>query len=381
MSDKSGETSLMFAIGIIVLLCWAFWYFFQDEITMAVGYTRYGYLWAFSLVTDHFNPYYAALHNRVNGQLPLTWAQVERVSTVIGDWMKWPVAALLSYYAYWMLMLTPKRKFRTVFNLESLIKIQAKCWPIISPIINFNPLKDSQRIPGSRIPNKLPPFAESLSPEEWVAWCHMPLRDGLPDKEDLRQAFTKQLGAKWEGLRGLKEYQRALIAAFVLRGLQKRNESDDLLGAIAMCWSLEGGLKLSPAVLAQVNAVLNNKADMAEPLKVAANHAFVATAMLAILRWARERGGVLAPPSFLWLRAVDRGLWYPLNNLGRRSYHAEAAGVMAHFMAEQIAKRALPIPRVDTAIPAILEYLQENKPTYPDAEPLPVRDNAKLKMS
>lgn len=381
MSDKSGETSLMFALGIVVILCWAFWYFFQDDIALIVGYTRYGYLSLFGFFTDHFRPYHDALGVRVNGQLPLTWPQVERVSTVIGDWMKWPTAALLFYYAYWMLSISPKRKFKTVFNLESLIKIQAKCWPIISPIVNFNPLKESQRVPGSTIPNKLPPFAESLSPEEWVAWQHLPLRDGLPDREDLRQAFTKQLGPKWEGLRGLKDYQRALIAGFVLRGLQKRNESDALLGAIAECWTMQDGLKLTPAVQAQIAAVLNNKADMAEPLKIAAQYAYTKTVMLAILRWARERGGVLAPSSFLWLRAVDRGLWYPLNNLGRRSYHAEAAGVMAHFMAEQLAKKPLPIPRVDTAIPAILDYLKENKPTYPDAEPLPVRDNAKLKVT
>ena len=56
-------------------------------------------------------------------------------------------------------------------------------------------------------------------------------------------------------------------------------------------------------------------------------------------------------------------------------------GTAAHYMAEQLAKKPLPIPRVDTAIPALLEYLKENRPKYPEAEPLPIRDNAKLKVT
>lgn len=381
MSDKSGETALMFAVGIIVLFFWLMWYIYEAEITQMVAYTRFGYLWALGHATDHFDAYYAALDRRLSGNVNLSWDQVKAVSDAIGDVMKWPVMAFLAYCCYWMLQISPKRKFRTVFNLESFIKIQAKCWPVIAPIINFNPLKNSQRIPGTKIPRKLPPFAESLSPEEWVAWLHLPFHEGLPEKEAVTQAFIQQLGRKWEGVRSLREHQRALLAAFTLRGNQKRNESDELLGEIAKCWSIEHGLRLTLGVRAKIDAVLNDKGAMAEVMKELNRHAYVVTALLGALKWARERGGVLASPSFLWLRAVDRALWYPLNNLGRRSYHAEAAGVMAHFMAENLAKRALPIPRVDTAVPALLDYLKQMNPTYPEAEPLAVRDNAKLKMS
>lgn len=381
MSEKSGETQIMFAIGIIVLLVWIFWYFFHAEITAMVGWTRYGYLWVVDLVTDKYNPYTVAMERRLDGQLPLSWGNIERVSVVLGDIMKWPVALLLSYYLYWMLMITPKRKFQNKFNLEGLLKIQAKCWPIISPIVNFSPLNATQRVPGSPVPAELPPFAESLSPEEWVAWCRMPVRDGVPDKEDVRAAMTRQLGPKWEGLKGLREHHKALIAAFALRGAQKRTESDTLLGEIATCWDIKTGLRLTPPVQAKIDSVLRNKEMMVEALKAAGKHAYRTTALLGLLRWARDQGGVLAPASFLWLRAEDRGLWYPLNNLGRRSYHAEATGAMAHYMAENIAGRALAIPRVDTAIPALIDYLADNQIKIPSLADAPVKDNAKLKMS
>ena len=89
--------------------------------------------------------------------------------------------------------------------------------------------------------------------------------------------------------------------------------------------------------------------------------------MLGVLRWARAQGGVLAPAQFLWLRAEDRALWYPLNNLGRRAFHSEGAGAMAHFMAEEAAKKPLPIPRVDTAIVTLNTYLHD-----PEKRPIPI---------
>ncbi len=93
--------------------------------------------------------------------------------------------------------------------------------------------------------------------------------------------------------------------------------------------------------------------------------------MVGALRYARFQGGVLAPAQFLWLRAVDRALWYPLNNLGRRSFHTEGAGAMAHFMAEQNAKKPLVVPRIDTAIITLNQYLAR-----PDALPIPDREGA-----
>jgi hypothetical protein len=76
-------------------------------------------------------------------------------------------------------------------------------------------------------------------------------------------------------------------------------------------------------------------------------------------------GGVLASAQFLWLRGVDRELWYACNNLGRRTFHSEGAGALAHFMAEDAAGKALPIPRLETALIALNQYLAANQPQIP----------------
>jgi intracellular multiplication protein IcmP len=103
--------------------------------------------------------------------------------------------------------------------------------------------------------------------------------------------------------------------------------------------------------------------------KYADQHAYETTALLRCLARARQEGGVLAPASFLWLRGQDRTLWYPLNNLGRRSYHAEAVGALVHYTNELIAGQKIPTPRFEDVIKGIEAFLKS-----PGAKSIPPLD-------
>ncbi|MDR3424952.1 MAG: hypothetical protein P4M13_07755 [Alphaproteobacteria bacterium] len=279
---------------------------------------------------------------------------------------RWPLAAILASIGCYELFLSPNNKFFTKHTLESLIETQAKMWPIISPIVKFNPSKTG-RILGDPIPDKLPPFAEALSPEEWVSWNRIPVINGIPDRDVTRRAFISQLGPQWKGVDSLPLHMRALLAAFALKGAQKREESDEFLGRLALCWSPDKGFRPEAELIAEIDKILQDPKTGGKIPAAADRHAWRTTAMLGALQWARANGGVLAPAQFLWLRAEDRALWYPLNNLGRRAFHSEGAGAMAHFMAEESAKKPLPIPRVDTAIVTLNTYLHD-----PDKRPVPI---------
>ena len=149
-----------------------------------------------------------------------------------------------------------------------------------------------------------------------------------------------------------------------------------MLGRLARCWTLKNGLSLSkdPKLLKNAQAVLRNK-DIAGPTLAQANrHAFETTALLRALQYAREEGGVLAPAHFVWLRAHDRTLWYPLNNMGRQSFHTEALGAMAHFKAEKLTQRPIPIPKLENALQTLQEYMSSGK-----ARPIPQLDYSKSK--
>ena len=143
-----------------------------------------------------------------------------------------------------------------------------------------------------------------------------------------------------------------------------------------MGWSEKGGFQLPAALTTEIDKILADKEIGGKALEVAADYAYRTTALLAVLRWGRMMGGVLAPAQFLWVRGTDRDLWYALNNLGRRSFHAEGAGAIAHYMAEQNAKKALPIPRIDTALMTLNQYLAGSPAPIPAREGDPVRQES-----
>lgn len=371
-NDNNNFYTVVVAAAVLGV-AWVVWYMAAGPITSTLRWIRVGEMNLLALFTNVFDGLIRTLpemkvapHAANLGPQYLDWPTLWNISARIGDYMRWPAAIVMALCLFSIHYKAPKARFKNRYDLEGMIKVQSKTWPVIAPIVNFNPTKASTRVPGEAVPANLPLFAESLSPDEWIAWAHIPMREDTPDEEGIRQALTQQLGPRWEGMAGLKTHHRALIAAFALKGAQRRSESDELLGQMAQCWSAQGGLALDEPLTKKINDFLGDKKLMKAALAAANKHAYRTTALIGMLAWARQQGGVLAPAQFLWLRGEDRALWYPLNNLGRRSYHAEAAGAMAHYMAESVAQRALLMPRVKTAIQPIIDYVRENGSRIPN---------------
>jgi len=393
--------SMILIGGVLFGAGWLVWHFFKQPILETLRWMRFGELWVINLFVNHrYDPCLSWLtHARFGDTKPtpemIGWTNgcfgvdylksvpeedtlsyyslsavgIAAISRGISAYIHWPLAAIFAAFGFHIFFISPRNKFRTKHNLESFIKVQAKMWPVISPIVDFNPITSSARAPGDMVPDKLPIFAEALSPEEWISFHRIGVTNNIPDRDATRRAFLLQLGPRWTGhFHGLPMYIKALIAAFALKGVQRREESDDMLGRIALCWSAKGGLNLNMQLTSEIEGILKDEKVGGQALAVTKGFAYRTTAVTDILRWARSRGGVLAPAQFLWLRGVDRTLWYALNNLGRRSYHSEGAGAMAHYMAEQNARKALPIPRIDTAIVTLNQYMAERGQAIPPRE-------------
>lgn len=402
MAAGTGEDPtwhLLLFLFVFGLLIWMVWHFFRTEILEVVRYTRLLELYIFALFDSgaracltwtriapvgNYLPtpeVYKATFDCFGAQnirsMPpaeaiqffnVSPSSMSYVNGIAMKYMRWVVAVFCGALGYYSLYMSPRNKFKTRHTLESFIKLQATMWPVISPIVKFNPTKHSARAPGDPIPDKLPIFAEALSPEEWISFHCIPVVNGIPDRELVRRALLLQLGPRWSGLKNLPPHALALFAAFALMGVQKREESESILSRLATAWSPSQGFQMDSKLADDVKKAAYDPEIGGEALKIADKYAFRTTALLGVLRWARFRGGVLAPAYFLWLRAEDRALWYPLNNLGRRAFHAEAAGAMAHFMAEETAGKPLPIPRIDTAIVTINQYLASHTVTIPPHE-------------
>ena len=87
-------------------------------------------------------------------------------------------------------------------------------------------------------------------------------------------------------------------------------------------------------------------------------HAYEFTAFISALLFSRE-DGVMASSDFLWVKPIDRRLWYVLNHTGRQTPGVEVGGIFCHWNYEMALKRALSAPRVDTAVLALALAISE----------------------
>lgn len=376
-ADHDPGITLVILILVLYLAGWGIWTLFEVQFLEFIRHMRIAEFTVLSAITgdDDLKRLLAWLKavrgvKEVQGYnvVGFTDTAASSVRDVAISYVRWPFGLILAAFGIHFAFFSRRTQFKRVYDLEGLIRVQAKVWSVIAPIVNFNPSKQSTRILGSAVPRKLPLFAEALAPEEWIAYHRIPVVNGLPDREATRNAFLLQLGSQWKGAETLPWHIKALFAAFALKGVQKRQDSDNLLGDLSLCWTSQRGFILAAPLKNRIEKIIRDPEIGGKAEEVAASHAYRTTALLAVLKWARSMGGVLAPAQFLWLRGEDRTLWYPLNNLGRRSFHTEGAGALAHYMAEVNAKKPLPIPRIDTAIVTLNQYMANNQVEIPPLE-------------
>lgn len=390
MSDKqvSGYDNTLSWIGLAVifgLLLWLLWHYQSQNIRNGIRWVRYGELSVSQVFLGgdyvvHVNGEPVAKLSEIK-ELAKTTDKSElntRIMDIIALGAIYPLRYILTFIiilmAFWALFRGPKALYRSKLDLNHLIQRQASNFPAISPFVKFNPTNQPPRPPGAPVPAELPLFAEALGPEEWIAYYDIPVPNGKIDESAAARAFTKQLGAPWRGTMHLAPYRQVLLAAFCLKSVRKRSDADEMLGALSKSWTFENGLKLDSSLVSQARKVLRNRDISGKILSKCNQHAYENTVIVRALATAREEGGVLAPAQFLWLRAYDRLLWYPLNNLGRQSHHMEAIGAICHYKAEKMAQRPIPRPKMEDAVKTIAEYMASS-----NARPIPALDYSKSK--
>ncbi len=372
------------AVGLILTIAWGIWHFFHAELTNALRWIRVAELW---LATFVVHADYAVNVPDQGVQQMSVWrkwlphAPVEQIGTselrvmtyVTMMPLRYVFSAVMGFYMAWAIFFGPGTRYKRKMRLEELMKEQAISFPQIQPFVKFNPLTQvPHRVPGDPVPSKLPMFAEALSPEEWVAYHDIAWQNNQLDTAKAWQGLAQQLGKRWQGPLKLAPHAQALYAVFALKHARKRKEAEQMLNELAVSWTPEGGLNIPPKLKSQIMKIIRDPKLGGALQKHADKHAFETTALLRALGRAREEGGVLAPATFLWLRGQDRTLWYPLNNMGRKSYHAEAVGAMVHYTNELIAGQKIPTPRFDDVIRGIEGFLKG-----PSSRAIPPREKKK----
>lgn len=379
--NKSPHEDIILALIVAGLVCgiaFVIWTVFRDQLLEALRWIRIAELKLGMLIHGDVSVRGFKLSQWISSLQRLQveqWMndQVRLTTMVAIAPIRWVFIGGIALMAVGVMFRGPTTKYRRRMGLEGLMREQAKSFPNITPFLSFDPRDVAFRAPGAPVPAQLPLFSEALSPEEWLAYHEVGYNAGQIDVNRAWQALGLQLGRRWEGPLKLQPYAQGLYAAFALKAIRKRKECDALLAELSLSWTAARGLKIKPRTMAKIKKIIKDPKIGGAMEPFANYHAYETTALLRCLMRARAEGGVLAPSEFVWLRGVDRALWYPLNNLGRKSYMAEAAGAMVHFTNELIAGQKIPTPRFDEVIAGLNTYMRSGS-----SRGIPERDaNAK----
>lgn len=324
---------------------------------------------------------------------------------------------VFAYIAYAAQQLRPEQSYKTPETVDTLIARQSKYWRTTRYARHVNPLKRQtfriQKAAGEVAKQKIriadtpqiskilcgaprsikpPMWSRAMRPEEWMVstgmnfdvtrWRKLEARDlkkdvdyefrerweGL-DIEDISETFLDQFIEPWRGYDSLEPSLRLLCAVAVLYYGFERVEGERLLHAAGLLAErnieIPGGMNRAitndPEISGRINAVLAR--DDARILAgMASEHAWKATAMIRIMEEGRHNRGILASPTYVWLRTQNRRMWYILNSIGTDAVTVEAAGVMAHYKAERQIGAPIHRPAVYQASRALLEDYLDLKP-------------------
>lgn len=163
--------------------------------------------------------------------------------------------------------------------------------------------------------------------------------------------FSMQVGALWPGFEKAAPHVRALFAVFAARNAGDTKSAEKLLAQISAS-------SLKKLNFDGADALYKKHQNVKGVQRILQTHGYTLTVMASMLEIARE-DGVQASADFLWLKPVDRRLWYMLNTVGRQTPFVEVAGPYAHWLAEKILGRRLLVPMVEEATNALEISLKE----------------------
>ena len=310
----------------------------------------------------------------------LSWETMWKVLHYTGSWILWPFALLLVLFGVAAIFMSRVGSLVRRFNMESLLKNNAESFPCLRPIVGRGKYllspesRDSGLWKVARTPVQFALENGLLLDEQGKAFTpEQALKNGLPSTElpawgharlDEKKALavlTEQLGKPFEGYEGLSPCRRALAVAFLAYADGDKKGCVSILDTVSRSYSEADGKADCPVLTDtafedRLKKAWEGHKDVLSEKSMATHAACELPWFMALLYRARQKG-VLAGSQFLWLRPMDRPLWYALNQCGGRAAWAEALAPWAHYMAEEKEGKALTEPHVAPAVASLREAL------------------------
>lgn len=357
--QQDNSLDLLFTIGAVILVLGLTWFFYSSKITgfglrikhvqLSLWRACYQYfakpqeLQSIDKMLDFIQK------NQASG---VDFASFYQVLKFVDDYWRYLYALITAGFLtlIWFKPSAPSN-FRKRFNTQTLKRAEVVNWPQIAPVLNLD-LVNTKLDQG--------PWAMALSPMEYCKKHKLLIvsRDDAGHYQaklnhvEASKNLVEQLGPEWPGVDKLPIYLQALFAIFAARMLDDRQAADQLLDNISRSTL---GEKID---FSGTKELLAKHAGCKEVQNIIANHAYVTTVMASMLEAARSTG-VLATSEFIWLKPIDRRMWYMLNSVGRSTAVAEICGAFSHWLAEKSNQGKLLMPMVDEAVKGLTAALAE----------------------
>lgn len=347
-SDNSA--GILWGIAAIFAFLGGIWFVFKTQLVSFYLLIKYYELHLIDMVAGHR---YNSLENMIlsarQNAADLSFDDVLLLGGNVGNILRYPFALVMIILAFVVYMGNTTRVYKRTYNMKDLAKLEKGNWPQINPTVGLDLIKTDI---------DTGPWAMALTPMQFCKRYRLlqevrpERREGMARSEwdkvevilrrgEANQLFAMQLGQLFAGPDRLPPYARALFAAFAAR-LNADKDGVKLITQLAES-SASGSLNLSG-----VDALLKKHYSSKLVQARVRGHAYVLTIMASMLEAARE-DGVQATADFLWLKPMDRRLWYTLNTVGRQTPFVEVAGVFAHWVAEKEAGHRLVMPMIEEA--------------------------------
>ena len=364
-SGQENPSGFLWIIAGIIVLALLAWYFGHSYIVAAIYRVKLFELNIIGLFSKHAKGIADWLYS-----LPpsiVTFPNVIKLCNQVGSYIRIPAAVTLLGCAAAIYFRQPNTRFKKTYDMESLVAQEKVNWPQVTPVVKQN-LVDVHVEEGE--------WAMSITPMQFAKNHSLLKIEQAKQDEDMLETevgykvkvnkgsasriFSLQLGRMWQGPEVMPPHMKALFAVFAAKANRDRD------GASKIMKQLARSANETQFDYSGVDALLEKHKTSKNVMAVCARHAYEYTIMISMLKLARE-DGVFASADFLWLKPVDRRLWFVLNTTGRQTSVPEVSGVYAHWLAESRLGKKLNVPMVHQAVRA-LEVAIAEVVYHPDEE-------------
>ena len=369
-----GGMDALYIAVFLVLFCGLMWWKFKPQIVSFIFSIRLAEIALIEIVLDLVGDVASWLHLPQPDVATLerwtdfmergdpgsvTGSELYAISLDVCSYLAVPVFIISVLLGSALFFYHSASMYNNVYNMNKLRALQNSVYPQYAPVLNKNLIDTGLDEGHWRMSEQPMAFSKKNNLlEEYT-------KDGKVCARVIREAaagvFCLQMGPIWDArIDTQPPYVQALFAIFAAKAERDGKSARKLMDQIAKS-SLSTKLDFTGT-----RELLRKHISSKVVGRAAGPHAYVITMMASMLEAARL-DGVLATAEFIWLKAVDRRMWYMLNSVGRKTAFPEVAGPFAHWKVEKRLRRPLKVPVVDTAVNAledaisIIIYKQDEK--------------------